>query len=318
MAPRSRRHSSPRHSLLAFIMAMACTTAQAPPLLLTAGDGPWAWSSVRYDLLAGSVASGEHTLTYSLEDLVPLQPLGSVTATIDGEAETHTFRFGGGAQPLVLSLTGFEGAGVGHRVWDSAIAMALYQRSPAFSSDVALATPVDQLPRVLELGAGVGLPGIDMARRGAAASVTLSDARPKLLALQRRNAAAAGGADVRVAQLAWGPAEGEADLELSHAAASDEYDVVVGSDVIYEEAHVQGLADLIRTLRAPLTIIIGPVTRPSVGLLADELAASAGVHVEQRQLTLLCRNAEQTEQHEERVRSAGVHRVLVVRQEARR
>lgn len=226
----------------------------------------------------------------------------------------------------------------------------------------------------MELGAGLALPGLDMARRESAGKVTITDSRPSLLELTERNAARAAAsqksagrawADVRVARLDWNDA-GDKDGE---DAKNGVYDVLYGADVCYvrqsrsrpflltlissiwwdlpapacellrqrhgsrlsfsrqEEDSVPPLADLVTThLRAKLTYIIGPAGRPSMAAMAKRLAATPGVQLEERLLTLTCINASSTvdehlgtdtERADARsVHSAGVHRLLIVRQGA--
>merc|ERR1711874_271861 len=55
------------------------------------------------------------------------------------------------ASTLTLAETGYDDSGIGHQLWDSAIVLALYLRIGPISSCFVG-------KRVLELGAGVGLP----------------------------------------------------------------------------------------------------------------------------------------------------------------
>ena len=72
---------------------------------------------------------------------------------------------------LELDEIPFADAGVGHTVWAAAMVLALFLRCPA---GLALLGGVKggeggvaRKPRVLEIGAGLGLPGRDLAARGA-------------------------------------------------------------------------------------------------------------------------------------------------------
>ena len=303
--------------------------AQPPaPLLLTASDGPWMWRVVRYSLLAGALdpLASMHTQ----HAINQLESLGTVVSTVHGEWPRSSysdaglsFRFEDAAeepepQELTLRLTSFDGAGVGHQVWNSAILLALLMRSPT-------APQLPPRPRILELGAGVGLPGLDLARLHDSV-VTLSDARSKLIRLLEHNAGANSecrgeGASVEVRELTWG--DGNETLAAAAAAAEQQqqqrkektaatgaeaachhpkeerravhgaYDLVVGADVCYEASSVAPLVELLTAqLRAPLSIIVGPETRPSLAALGAALEAVPGVRVEWRRLSLVSSAAE--------------------------
>ena len=138
-------------------MRSSSPTASPAPLLLTAGEGPWLWRVVRYGLLAGALDS--HVTLFPRSAVSQLRSLGTIVSTAHGEwprstysDAAQTFSFDDGEPDLTLALTEFDDAGVGHQVWPSAIAMAMFMRS----SD---APTLPKGPRVLELGAGVGLPG---------------------------------------------------------------------------------------------------------------------------------------------------------------
>jgi predicted nicotinamide N-methyase len=92
--------------------------------------------------------------------------------------------------------------------------------------------------RVLELGAGVGLPGIVAQSLGAA--VTQTDHQEAALDLARRNAEQNGVAGIRTLLLDW--------RRFDH---DERYDVVLGSDVLYERTLHASLAALFPRLLAP-------------------------------------------------------------------
>ena len=297
----------------------AAPTGQgAAPLLLTAGEGPWLWRVVRYSLLAGAL--DVHKTTFSQTAVSKLHGLGSVVSTAEGEwpratyaNAAQTFRFADG-DDLTLELTQFAGdsrgdAGTGHQIWTSAIALAVFMRSSE-------APELPSRPRVLELGAGIGLPGLDLARRLPGARVTMTDTRPALLSLMRDNLntlerAGVGSSHVEIQQLTWGD---EAVDGLDEADVGT-YDLAVGADVCYDPASVPPLLRLVTTLRARVTILIGPSTRPSLGALGEALAKVEGVTVEERQLSLVSTDAEAAVGAAESV-PATVHRMLIVRQSA--
>ena len=331
------------------------SVASQQVLRLTAADGPWQWRRARYDLLEGAV--DERTTTFSSSAIRRHKRLGTlwrVAPDMDPAGYNQLgnrlqFFFGGeSSPPIELALTSFDEGGVGAQVWDAAIAMAIFQQSDEWP----------ELPpkvRVLELGAGIGLPSFELARRVSA--VTLTDARPKLLDLcsvnAKRNREAHEAAEVPfgqvdVAALTWGSrVEMDNTTGLLRHKSSDQpageavppselvgRDLVIGSDVCYDESGVSSLAEMIVALKASVTVIIGPITRPSMRLLAADLIDRDGLAVETRKLTLVCQDAtngdgddegdERTGAHGEgsaedegeegvRLRSGGVHQVLIIR-----
>jgi len=104
----------------------------------------------------------------------------------------------------------------------------VYEAVPALCSAIR-ALGFGSEHRVLELGAGVGLPGLWAASTGA--HVVLSDAQSAVLELLRRNAALSGAARVEVRAVRWG--EPPAWLKG--------FDVVLAADVLYED----GAAELL-------------------------------------------------------------------------
>jgi len=290
------------------------TAAGAPLLMLPAGDGPWAWRRARYELLDGAL--DEHVLSYSIQSIRKLRSLGSAMRTENGQAVTFEFDEG---PPLPLDQTvTHEEAGVGSRLWESAIALALFDRSRL--------VPFPPSARLIELGAGLGLPSFDLARIGVVRSVVLTDERPPLLRLAEQNAAALKRdqpvpAAVSVAPLQWGPMAKQSD----DAVLERGFEVVIGSDICYEEESVPPLVELIERMAAPLALLIGPAGRPSMRKLRERLEASPALTVEERLLTLVCSNADEAprdgaaggasdaEADSAMVRSGGIHRLLVVR-----
>lgn len=127
------------------------------------------------------------------------------------------------------SLTIFEdpaGSGPGGALWDASVVLAHHIHSLAHALRGA---------RVVELGAGTGLPGLAAARLGA--HVVLTD-RARALPLLRRNAEC-NALDVQVQELEWGSAwGGEAEALL--------FQLVLGADVV---CHDESMEPLIATLR---------------------------------------------------------------------
>ena len=283
----------------------AAQAAPPPVLLLTAGDGPWQWRRTNYMLLDGAL--DQTTTTHSLSSIRQLRSLGSVMRSQHGSQVT--FEFDSAAAPLQLEVGKYEEAGVGASLWDASIALSLFQRSGQM--------PLPASAKVVELGAGLGLPSFDLARGGGVASVTLTDARSKLLELAEQNMEALRHtqpvpATVAIEHLQWG-----GDGETSTARGA--YDVIIGSDICYEEASVPSLAALLERLQAPVAMVIGPAGRPSMKLLKQTMRASPFVHVEERLLSLVCSNADASASPLDvgaddatLVRSSGVHSLLIV------
>jgi hypothetical protein len=180
--------------------------------------------------------------------------------------------------PLLLHEIPYEGAGVGHSVWDSAVVLTIFLRSRA--GRLLLADSVNgladgkadgltgrQLPRVLELGVGLGLPGRDLAARGAA-TVILSDSRERLLEQLDQ------GTSASAIKLNWNTLGDVATAVLA------KYDVVIASDVAYYHPDVAPLADALRSMNAAISVIVAPMHRDAALALSDELHARGGTVVE--------------------------------------
>ena len=214
----------------------ASSSVTSAPLLLTAGDGPWQWKRTRYELLDGGLDPA--TTIFSASSIKRLGSLGRLMRSQQDDVVTFDFETDEAAQPLALNLgVTYEEVGVGARVWDSSVAMLIYQRSARNQL-----LPVSA--RVLELGAGLGLPGIDMARMTGFTHVTLTDSRSPLLELAERNAALArfnaldSGkpfADVETAHLEWG-SDATTSCDNSNATSGEarrctSFDLVLGCDI---------------------------------------------------------------------------------------
>ena len=80
-------------------MTVATPSAPAAPVLqLTAGNGPWAWSRTRYELV--DAALDETVTTYPLSEINAHPRLGHVMRSQTGEHVTFDF----GDAPLELHL----------------------------------------------------------------------------------------------------------------------------------------------------------------------------------------------------------------------
>lgn len=97
--------------------------------------------------------------------------------------------------------------------------------------------------RVLEIGAGVGLPGIVAQALGGA--VTQTDYQPEALALAGQNAAQNGVTGIRHRLLDW--------RNPDHP---ERYELVIGSDVLYERTLHAALAHLLPRVLVPGGLIL--------------------------------------------------------------
>ena len=94
--------------------------------------------------------------------------------------------------------------------------------------------------RVLELGAGAGLPGLVAARCAAVGSVTLTDVVPATLENLRHNCRGAAGVEVR--ELDWHA------CAASEAAGEPPVDLILCADVVYEPTLLPALAATLKAI----------------------------------------------------------------------
>ncbi len=137
-------------------------------------------------------------------------------------------------------------------LWPSAIALAERLASP--SSGLAG-------KRVLELGAGIGLPGL--AAQDGGAQVTQTDHQPLPLALARLNARQNGVTGITQRLGDW-----------RDFPPLPPFDLVVGSDILYERSLHGALYDLLPRLLVPggLLLLSDPIRPPALDF-ADGLEA---------------------------------------------
>lgn len=202
---------------------------------------------------------------------------------------------------LTLDEIPYADAGVGHTVWGSAMVLALFLRCPAGLALLIGASSAEggegggaPKPRVLEIGAGLGLPGRDLAARGVAALVTLTDSRTKLVEQLARaehatgraqGAAASDGCPVQAVSMNWNAAE-----EVAEVAAA-KYDLCIASDVAYYSPDVAPLAAALRAVGATTSVIVAPMHREAAAALSDALLA-LGCSIAQQQLSLVSSDAD--------------------------
>ncbi len=129
----------------------------------------------------------------------------------------------------------------GYLLWESAIVMA---------EQLAQETTLVQGKRVLELGAGVGLPGL--VASSLSAQVWQTDLLPGALALAAHNAQQNGITHVEYFQADW--------LQWSH---TGRYDLILGAEITYEEAlHYYVERILHRNLAPGGTVLLSDPGRP--------------------------------------------------------
>ncbi len=114
------------------------------------------------------------------------------------------------------------------RVWEAAMILA----------DVAATLPAAPGHRLLELGAGLGAPGLIAAARGL--NVTLSDFDELILDFQRVSAAASGLGTVSFSFIDW-----------TKPPALAPFDTIIGAEIIFREDLLDPLLHVIDTLLAP-------------------------------------------------------------------
>lgn len=145
--------------------------------------------------------------------------------------------------------------------------LLLWAAAPGLAQRLAEEPPLVAGKRVLEIGAGVGLPGLVAAHLGA--SVTQTDYQAVALALARRNAAQNGLPGIRVLPGDW--------RRFTLADREPPFDVVIGSDVLYERSLHDTLRALLPRLVAPggLLLVADPL-RPQAVEFMDRLEQNGG------------------------------------------
>jgi predicted nicotinamide N-methyase len=124
--------------------------------------------------------------------------------------------------------------------------------------------------RMLELGAGLGLPSLVALSRGAHPLAT--DWYAVALAFARANAHVAGLPPLATLEVDWGKPP-------KTLRSSGPYDLIVGADVAYEARHAAQLAPLVDELASPSsTVIIADPRRPDANALVGRLDAAGWAH----------------------------------------
>lgn len=137
-------------------------------------------------------------------------------------------------------------------LWPSAQALVLHLQS-RFTSLKGL--------RVMELGCGLGLPAIAAAMLGGA--VTASDFHPDNLPYLRANAALNGLAHFTPVLMDWRTPD-----------TRQQYDLILGSDLLYEQAQVETLTScILKLLRPGGILLLADPLRRQLQSAFDSLAA---------------------------------------------
>jgi len=142
------------------------------------------------------------------------------------------------------------------QVWPSARALTEYLSGNPLEKDGAIS--------VLEVGCGLALPSLYLARTLKYSRVSASDFHPEVPGFLRRNL-----------ELNGIPAERVTYLELDWKKADlAKYPVVIGSDILYEKAHATDVAEgLHRLTRSKGRIIVADPGRPYLQAFVDEMRA---------------------------------------------
>lgn len=114
------------------------------------------------------------------------------------------------------------------KLWEAALLLA----------DLMLAQPVPAGGRLLELGAGLGAPGLAAASAGY--RVTLSDYEPQILDFQRVSAAANGLTQVEFRLLNW-----------LKPPKMPRFDTIIGAEILFRDEFFQPLLDIFRRYLTP-------------------------------------------------------------------
>ena len=174
----------------------------------------------------------------------------------DADVEFHGLR----VQTLPVAAT------IGGKLWDASLLLSAWILECGLASESGAAPHFPppaaagaRAPRVLELGAGLGIAGLVLAKAFPHLRITLSDYDPALLANLEHNVAlnaAAGGAASAALDVAavdfrdfTRAAAGSVPPRYAEAGLCG-YDLLLGSDIVYDAYHGQ-LAQVVLSLLAP-------------------------------------------------------------------
>jgi len=118
------------------------------------------------------------------------------------------------------------------RLWEAAIVL----------SEFVAGLPCDKETTLMELGAGLGAPGLTAAAAGF--QVTLTDYEDLILDFERINAAASNLQNVQFAMLDW-----------LHPPEMPQYDIIIGAEILFREEFFQPLLGVLRKALKPSGVV---------------------------------------------------------------
>ena len=118
------------------------------------------------------------------------------------------------------------------RLWEAAIVL----------SEFVAGLPCDKDTTLMELGAGLGAPGLTAAAAGF--HVTLTDYEDLILDFERINAAASNLQNVQFAMLDW-----------LHPPEMPQYDIIIGAEILFREEFFQPLLGVLRKALKPSGVV---------------------------------------------------------------
>ena len=203
----SRKQPDTKSSIPRFVMTMNIT--ECSPINKEDGireDGPWKWNATKFELLDGAL--DDSAAVFSNAEYTQLSSIGSLIRTKESvdRSGVATFELDGEPPLFIRGTAKPRSAGsqavqeIGMAISDSAIIATLFLRSAAG------AALLGSSPAVLEIGAGLGLVGIDLVRSKRARSVTSTDKTNELLNAMLHNAGNAS-ASLRIMALGWEPGD---------------------------------------------------------------------------------------------------------------
>lgn len=166
-----------------------------------------------------------------------LETLDDLDAAIDQLTRSITQASGVTASGAVAEMCPHFGV-----VWPAAIALAEHLAERLSSSAGVIKSPLD----ILELGCGLAIPSM-IARRHGCGRVVATDRHPLVELFLKRNVAANGLDSIEYRHLDWRKSR----LRDGEASPVGRFDLVIGSDLLYEPWQPAHLAEMLPTLLVP-------------------------------------------------------------------